>query len=212
MVDVANLLLLLVILLNFYVLGSNRLGACIRTVALQGGMLALVPIFLHPLSGHLLFLAATALILKGFFMPWLLFRAIRMVKIRREIEPMIGYVPTLIIGTLATAGAFIFSDRLPLLDIHRSSLAIPCGLATLATGFLMLITRKKALTQALGYLILENGIYVFGVLLAEVMPFMVEAGVLLDLLVAIFIIGIMVNQISRTFSSLNMRNLSSLKE
>jgi len=76
----------------------------------------------------------------------------------------------------------------------------------------MLITRRKALTQALGYLILENGIYVFGVLLAEAMPFMVEAGVLLDLLVAIFIMGIMVNQISRTFSSLNMQNLSSLRE
>jgi len=99
-----------------------------------------------------------------------------------------------------------------LIEIHQGSLAIPCSLATLATGFLMLITRRKALTQALGYLILENGIYVFGVLLAEAMPFMVEAGVLLDLLVAIFIMGIMVNQISRTFSSLNMQNLSSLRE
>lgn len=212
MIDFANLLLLLVVLLNFYVLSSNRLGACIKTVALQGGMLALVPIFIHPISGHLLFLAATAMVLKGFFMPRLLFRAIQQVQIRREIEPMIGYVPTLIIGTLATAAAFVFSDRLPLLELHRGSLAIPCGLATMATGFLMLITRRKALTQALGYLILENGIYVFGILLAEAMPFMVEAGVLLDLLVAIFIMGIMVNQINRTFSSLNLQNLSSLKE
>ena len=212
MVNSANILLLFVILLNFFVLGSNRLGACIRTVALQGTMLALVPILTHPLSGHALFLSATAMGLKGFFMPWLLFKAIRQVKIRREIEPLIGYVPTLIIGTLATAGAFMFSDRLPLLEIHRTSLAIPCGLATMATGFLMLITRRKALTQALGYLILENGIYLFGVLLAEAMPFMVEAGVLLDLLVAIFILGIMVNQIDRTFSSLNVKNLSSLRE
>ncbi len=212
MLDVANLLLLLVILLNFYVLGSNRLGACIKTVALQGGMLALLPIFVHPVSGHLLFLAGSAMILKGFFMPWLLFRAIKQVQIRREIEPMIGYVPTLLIGTLATAAAFIFSDRLPLLEIHQGSLAIPCSLATMATGFLMMITRRKALTQALGYLILENGIYIFGVLLAEAMPFMVEAGILLDLLAAIFIMGIMVNQISRTFSSLNMQNLSSLRE
>jgi len=212
MINAANLLLLFVILLNFYVLGSNRLGACIKTVALQGGMLALVPIFLHPITGHLVFLATTALVLKGFLMPWLLFRAIRQVQIRREIEPMIGYVPTLIIGTLAAAAAFIFSDRLPLLDIHRGSLTIPCGLATMATGFLMLITRRKALTQALGYLILENGIYVFGALLAEAMPLMVEAGILLDLLVAVFIMGIMVNQISRTFSSLDTQNLSSLRE
>lgn len=212
METLANLLLILVILLNFYVLGSNRLGACIRAVALQGGILAAAPLILHPVTGHLLFLSGSALALKGFFMPWLLFRAIRTVKIRREIEPMIGYVPSLIIGTLAAAAAFIFSDRLPILDVHRGLIAIPCSLATMAAGFLMLTTRRKALTQALGYLILENGIYVFGALLAEAMPLMVETGVLLDLLVAIFIIGIMVNQINRTFSSLNMQNLSSLRE
>jgi len=208
----ANLLLLLVILLNFFILGSSRLGACIRTAALQGGMLAWVPLLMHPISGHSLFLAGSALALKGIFMPWLLFRAIRQVQIRREIEPMIGYVPTLILGTMATAGAFIFSDHLPLIEAHRGSLVIPAGLATLAAGFLMLITRRKALTQALGYLIFENGVFIFGMLLTEAMPLMVEAGVLLDLLVAIFVMGIVVNQINREFSSMNVENLSSLRE
>ncbi len=208
----ANLLLLLVILLNFFIMGSSRLGACIRTAALQGSMLAFVPLLMHPISGHTLFLAGSALALKGFFMPWLLFRAIRQVQIRREIEPMIGYVPTLILGTMATAGAFIFSDHLPLIEAHRGSLVIPGGLATLATGFLMLITRRKALTQALGYLIFENGVFIFGMLLTEAMPLMVEAGILLDLLVAIFVLGIVVNQINREFSSMNVENLSSLRE
>jgi len=208
----ANLLLLLVILLNFFILGSSRLGACIRTAAIQGSMLAFVPLLMHPISGHTLFLAGSALALKGFFMPWLLFRAIKQVQIRREIEPMIGYVPTLILGTMATAGAFIFSDHLPLIEAHHGSLVIPCGLATLAAGFLMLITRRKALTQALGYLVFENGVFIFGMLLTEAMPLMVEAGVLLDLLVAIFVIGIVVNQINREFSSMNVENLSSLRE
>ncbi|MBU0675618.1 MAG: hydrogenase [Proteobacteria bacterium] len=212
MENFANILLLLVILLNFFILGSARLGACIRSVALQGAMLSLVPVLLHHGSPHSLILGGAALLLKGFFMPWLLFRAIRQVQIRREIEPMIGYVPTLLLGTLATAGAFIFSDQLPLIEAHKGSLAIPCGLATLAAGFLMLITRRKALTQALGYLIFENGIYIFGVLLSEALPLMVEAGVLLDLLAAIFVIGIVMNQINREFASLNVQNLSSLRE
>ena len=212
MENLSNLLLLLVILLNFYILGSNRLGACIRAVAVQGAMLSFVPVIMHEASAHSLFLGGSALVLKGFLMPWLLFRAIRQVQIRREIEPMIGYVPTLLLGTLATAGAFILSDQLPLIEAHKGSLSIPCGLATLSTGFLMLITRRKALTQALGYLIFENGIYVFGVLLAQALPLMVEAGVLLDLLVAIFVIGIVVNQINREFASLNIQNLSSLRE
>jgi hydrogenase-4 component E len=208
----ANLLLLLVILFNFFLLGSSRLVACIRIVAIQGGILALLPLFIHGFSGHALFLAGTAFLLKGLIIPFLLLRAIRQVHIRREMEPLIGYVPTLLLGTLATAGAFIFSDQLPLIAAHRGSLFIPVGLATLVTGFLLLITRRKAITQALGYLIFENGVFIFGMLLAEAMPLMVEAGVLLDLLVAVFVMGIVMHQINREFSTMNTGQLSALRE
>jgi hydrogenase-4 component E len=121
-------------------------------------------------------------------------------------------VPTLLLGTLATAGAFIFSDKLPLIAAHRGSLIIPVGLATIVTGFLLLITRRKAITQVLGYLIFENGVFIFGMLLAEAMPLMVEAGVLLDLLVAVFVMGIVMHQINREFSTMNTGQLSALRE
>lgn len=209
----ANIPLLLVILLNFFLLGSSRLGACIRTVAIQGILLAPLPLILYDgINGHSLLLAGGALLLKGVAMPMLLFKAICQVQIKREVEPLIGYVPTLIIGTLATAGAFIFSDRLPLIEAHSESLFISVGLATLTTGFLMLITRRKAITQALGYLIFENGIFIFGMLLAEAMPLMVEAGVLLDLLVAVFVMAIVMHQINREFATINIDQLSSLRE
>jgi hydrogenase-4 component E len=208
----ANIVLLLVILLNFFLLGSSRLGACLRAVAMQGGLLALLPLMIHGFSGHAVFLAVGAFLLKGLVIPAMLFRAIRQVHIRREVEPLVGYVPTLLLGTLATAGAFIFSDRLPLIPAHSESLFIPVGLATLATGFLMLSTRRKAITQALGYLIFENGIFIFGMLLAEAMPIMVEAGVLLDLLVAVFVMAIVMHQINREFSTMNIDQLSSLRE
>lgn len=205
-------LLLSVILLNFFTLGSSRLGACIRAVALQGAALALLPVAIHGVGAHSLVLAGGALALKGVFIPWLLFRAIREVRIRREVEPLIGYVPTLILGALTTAGAFLFADGLPLAAAHHGTLFIPTALATLFAGFLLLITRRKAITQVLGYLMLENGIFVFGVLLSEAMPLMVEAGVLLDLLVAVFVMGIVIHQINREFATLNTERLSSLKE
>jgi hydrogenase-4 component E len=208
----ANLLLLLVILFNFFLLGSSRLVACIRIVAIQGGILALLPLFIHGFSGHTLFLTGGAFLLKGLIIPFLLLRAISQVHIRREMEPLIGYVPTLLLGTLATAGAFIFSDQLPLIEAHRGSLFIPVGLATMVTGFLLLITRRKAITQVLGYLIFENGVFIFGMLLAEAMPLMVEAGVLLDLLVAVFVMGIVMHQINREFSTMNTGQLSALRE
>ena len=212
MQEIINLLLLLVILLNFFTLGSSRLGACIRAVALQGALLAAFPLVLHGLTWHALMLAAGALLLKGIFIPWLLFRAIREVRIRREIEPLIGYVPTLIFGALITGAAFIFSDFLPLVESHQGSLFIPTALASLATGFLLLITRRKAITQVLGYLVLENGIFVFAMPLSAAMPLMVEAGVLLDLLVAVFVMGIVIHQINREFSTVNTERLSSLRE
>ena len=80
------------------------------------------------------------------------------------------------------------------------------------TGFLILTSRKKAIYQVIGYLVLENGIFIFGMLLTEAMPFMVEAGVLLDLLVGIFVMGIVINHISREFCSLDTTRMRSLRE
>lgn len=207
-----DLLLLSVILINFFTLGSARLVACIRAVALQGALLALLPPVSHGLSGHTLLLGGTALLFKGIFIPWLLLRAIREVRIRREMEPFIGFVPTLILGALVTAGAFVFADFLPLAHQHHAGLFVPTAMATMFSGFLLLITRRKALTQVLGYLMLENGIFIFAVLLAEAMPLAVEAGILLDLLVGIFVMGIVINHISREFSTLNTERLTALKE
>jgi len=212
MTEFTNSLLLAVILINFFTLGSARLGACIRIVAIQGALLALLPLTTHGISLHSLILATGAFAFKGVLIPWLLFRAIREVKIRRELEPLIGFVPTLILGALTTAGAFLFADLLPLAPEHLGGLYVPTALATMFAGFLLLISRHKAITQVLGYLMLENGIFIFGVLLSEALPLMVEAGVLLDLLVGVFVMGIVMNTISREFSTINTERLSALKE
>ncbi len=210
--QLTNAILLAVILINFFTLGSARLGACIRVVAVQGALLALLPLTTHGISVHSVMLSIGAFCFKGGLIPWMLLRAIREVRIRREVEPIIGFVPTLILGTLTTAAAFLFADSLPLISEHHDGLYVPTALATMFAGFLLLITRRKAITQVLGYLMLENGIFIFGVLLSSALPLMVEAGVLLDLLVAIFVMGIVLNQISREFSTLNTERLSALKE
>ncbi len=213
MQNLPDFILIAVILLNFFLLGTSRLGACVQAVALQGALLSLLPPILSGPSVHALSLAGGAFCLKGIVIPALLLRAIRKLDINREIEPRLGYIPTLLLVALTTAGAFVFGDRLPLLAAHLNSLVIPASLSTLAAGFLTLITRRKAITQVLGYLIFENGIFVFGMLLAEAMPLMVEAGVLLDMLVAIFVMGIVMNHINREFSSsIDTDHLNLLRE
>jgi len=208
----ADQLLVLTLLLNFVVLGSSRLALSVRAVALQGIALALLPAIIHPFSWHLGGIVASMLIAKGIVIPFMIMDAIRKAEIKREVEPFIGFITSLIMGALLTAAAFIFAQNLPLLPEHKGLLFVPASLATFMCGFLVLIARRKAISQIIGYLLLENGIFVFGLLLADAMPGMVEAGALLDLLVGIFVMGIVVNHISREFSSLDTSRLTALRE
>jgi hydrogenase-4 component E len=157
-------------------------------------------------------MAVAAIALKGVVIPRMLFHAIREVVIRREVEPIIGFISSLLLGGVGTALAILFSKTLPIAHEHIGSLVVPASLSTVLTGFLILTTRAKAITQVVGYLVLENGIFIFGLLLVEAMPFLVELGVLLDLFVAIFIMGIIIHRISQEFSTVSTRKLSALKE
>lgn len=208
----SDYILVFVLLLNLYVLGTSRLGTCIKMVAIQGALLALLPLLIHGLTGHALFLAAAALIFKGLLIPWLLFRAIREVKIQRTVIPWVSFNVVMLLGALATAAAFYLADFLPLVAEHHHTMLIPASLATMAAGFLFMVTRRKAINQVLGYLMMENGIFIFGMLLIQAMPIMIEAGVLLDILVAVFVMGIVVNHINREFSSIDTDQLALLRE
>ena len=212
MISLADQLLVLVLLINFISLGTSRLIFSIRAVAVQGVILGILPGMIHPFSWHLVAITVVIIAVKGIVIPHLLGRAIRSAEIKREAEPFLGYVPTLLLGAIFTALSFGFAGRLPMLPEHQNYMFVPASIATLMAGFLLLTTRRKAISQVIGYLVLENGIFIFGLLLAEAMPIMVEAGALLDLLVGIFVMGIVINQISREFSSLDTSRLTSLKE
>ncbi len=204
--------LVFVMLINFLALGSSRINVAIRAVALQGVALGFLPGIMHEFSWHLLGITVGIILAKGIAIPWLLIGAMRKAEIRREVEPLIGYIPALVMGAIGTALAFVFAAKLPLAPEHQGLLFVPASIATLLTGFTLLVTRRKALSQVIGYLVLENGIFIFGLLLTEAMPVMVEAGALLDLLVGIFVMGIIINHISRQFSSIDTSRLTALKE
>jgi len=213
MSDAVDALLVLVLLLNFFVLGTSRLRAVINATALQGVLLGVLAVLAHrQFTFQPLLIAVGAALIKGFAIPWLLSRAMRDVAIRHEVEPFIGYIPSLFAGAVATGLAIVFAGTLPLAEQHVGSLLVPASLATVLTGFIILTTRRKAITQVAGYLILENGIFIMGLTLVEAIPFLVEVGVLLDLWVGIFVMGIMIYQINREFASLDTTRLSHLKE
>lgn len=157
-------------------------------------------------------MCAFTITIKSLLIPHWLRRAMREVNIRREVEPILGFVPSLVLGGIGTAFAFYFSKSLPLSGLQPNTLIPATSFSTIFAGFLFLTTRTKAISQVLGYLIMENGIFVFGLLLVGKIPFLVEIGVLLDLFVSVFVMGIILYHIQRTFSSIDTDLLSELKE
>ena len=206
-------ILILCVIMNFIALGSSNLRSLIRAVAIQGLLLSIFPLaFAQATSLRLVLLVAVSATVKGFLIPSLLFRAMREVRIRHEAEPYLGLIPAVLLCAVGTGFALLFAGHLPLAPEHRGLLIVPTALSTLLAGFLLLTSRRKAISQVTGYLTLENGIFVFAQLLHEAMPFLVEVGVLLDLIVGIFVMGIVMNHIRREFSSLDTERLAELRD
>ena len=212
MAQYIDAILILALAINFFALGVSRVRAVINAVALQGVLLGALPLLLRwPPGLHGVVLTTAIIALKGFVIPGLLFHALREVNIQREVMPVIGFITSLLLGAVGSGLALVFAHTLPLAGAD-AGLRVPAALATVFTGFLILTTRRKAIMQVLGYLVLENGIFLFGLLLLEAMPFLVEAGVLLDLFTGVFVMGIIIHRINREFDSTGTEVLSELRE
>ena len=210
MIDLINALLVIVLVLNLFALGSSRIQSVIRLVAAQGALLGLITLLMHErLTIPIVFSAVAAVLIKGIIIPAIMVRSLRAADIKREVEPFIGFLPSIVLGAAATAAALLFSSAMV---TNAPSLIVPAAVATVLVGFIILISRFKAISQVLGYLVLENGIYIFGMLLIEAIPLVVEMGMLLDLFVGIFVISIIANHINQAFSSMDTRRLVNLKE
>ncbi len=211
--DLLNAIFVLILTLNLFALGNGRILSIIKIVAAQGILLGLLPLLIHrEINIPELISSVAAISLKGIIIPIMMTKALRDVRIKREVEPLLGLLPSTILGALATGLTFLaFAHGNPQLR-GGMSLIIPTSISTVFAGFILLTTRFKALSQVLGYLLLENGIYIFSLLLVEAIPLVVEMGMLLDLFVSVFIVSIITNHINRAFSSLDTRKLSSLKE
>jgi hydrogenase-4 component E len=201
-------------LTGFLLLASSRLASCIRTVAIQGILLGLLAIAAQDGKPSVvgLLLPLTSASVKGFLLPWLLVRAMRDTDTVREVEPLITYNLSIVAGAVALAVSLWLGQRLPLPNQPASLLLVPTAFFNCLVGFILLVTRRKAITQVLGYLTLENGVYAFGAAVALDMPVLVELGILLDVFVGVFVMGIAIFHISRQFDHIDTDLLVSLSD
>ncbi|MBR7120995.1 MAG: hydrogenase [Lentisphaeria bacterium] len=212
-----NELLLAAMLLSCLMLAvSSRLLHCIRVVAMQGIILGILPLTLaFAQNAHAsVSMAVINLLLKGVILPALLYRAMLKVRIKRELEPVTGYSLSATAVLLMAILSFFIAGKLgiPSGSAEMAVIAIPAAFTLVMTGLFIVIARKKALTQVIGFLVFENGITLFGAAAMREHPWIVELGILLDVLVLVFIMGITVNQISRAFSHIDSDQLNQLDD
>jgi hydrogenase-4 component E len=196
-----DVICIIIVFLSLIILSSHRVAAMIGVFAFQSFVLGLLPFFLNAscISSREVMIGLVTMVLKAALVPYILFWAIRHVSMRSEIKPIIGFSASIILGAMLIAGAFWVSLSLKLPGQPLCDLVLPCSLSTVLLGFMIMVTRTRAVTQVLGYLILENGIFLFAISLSDVMPVLIEMGILLDIFVAVFIMAIVVNHINEEF-------------
>jgi hydrogenase-4 component E len=209
-----DIFILGLVLTNFHLLATSRLKAVIQTTVFQAIVLSVIILTItdRPWSPMLLALSMITFTVKGALLPWLLSRAMKKVSVLREIEPIVGYSISVLTGMILLVLSFVISLPLRTSVSMGSTFLLPGALFTTLTGLMMIVSRKKALTQVVGYLVMENGVYTFGAALAVKEPMLVQMGVLLDVFVAVFIMGITVHQIAREFDHIDTDRLSELKD
>ncbi len=200
---------------DLLLLGTSRLRSAVTILAFQGVVVSVLPLFTHGDAGTLRpwMLFAGSALLKGVVFPSLLRRVLRASGIRREPEPFVGHTLSVLVGIGAVIFAIWTASRmaLPATTAADLSLEVPAGMATLLIGLFLTVSRRTALTQVIGYIVIENGIYAFGVALVGGVPLLVELGVLMDVFVAVFIMSIAAYHISREFDHLDVGQLDRLR-
>ncbi len=194
-------------------LGSGRLPGLIKVVGFQGIVVSIVPLLIgHNLStGGVIFTVATALI-RGLVIPVAIYVAIRRRGIRREVDPIVGLHASLLAGLVLIVAATWVGRSFQLPTAGDSRLLLPTAISLLVSGMFLLMARRNAIAMVLGYVMLENGIYVVGTTFSLRTHHIVEFGILLDVLAGIMIMAILLQHIKQTAGDVHTSSMRSLKD
>jgi len=212
--QLVNLLAALLLLIDFAMLSQRRVLNLIKLFAWQGAVLAAstVTVAYSTGQGHLYYSAVLTILLKVFFIPWVLFRLINQLNVRWDVETLINIPATMLVGIGLVIFAFALTTPISQMahTITRSTLGI--ALASVLLAFLMMIVRRKAVPQVIGFLAMENGLLFAATSATYGMPLVVELGIALDVLVGTFIFGIFFFHLREAFDSLDIHHMEKLKQ
>jgi hydrogenase-4 component E len=209
-----NLFAAILLLLSFAMLAQRRVLSLIDLFAAQGLALATSTAIVAYATNqpHLYGSAALTLVLKVILLPWLLYRLIQKLDVKWDVEQLINIPTTMLVGIVLVVFAFNLAVPISQLasTVTRATLGI--AMACVMLSFLMMITRRKAIPQVIGFLSMENGLFFAATSATYGMPMVVELGIALDVLVGMLILGVFFFQIREQFDSLDLKHLEKLKE
>lgn len=213
-VDIINFLAAAILLISLLVMASVRMGQLVRSFALQSIILAAIAVVLANYTGseHIYVVAVLTLVIKGIAIPRFMMYTIDRLKMRREIEPLIGIPASLLISAMLIIVAYYITE--PLISsgeaVTRNCLAI--ALSVVFIGMFMMISRRKAMTQMVGLLMMENGLVLAIISTTYGMPLIIELGIFFDVFLAVLIMGIFIFRINRTFETLDTTFMTRLRD
>jgi len=207
-----NILLITFAISLIYIGIANRLSTVINILAVQGIILFGVSFIelIQINTINLIFILFETIVFKTIAIPIFLNNVIKKNNIVREAEPFIPDFASVVIITGILLGSFILSN---IIDVgHVRKMFFIVAISALFTGLFIIISRKKVVTHIMGYLVIENGVFILSLSAGSTMPMLVNTGITLDIFVSVLVLGIFVNRMGNTFEEMNVDNLTNLKD
>lgn len=196
----------------FYLAIANRLLTYIKVLAFQGVMLFAIAFYqlneINPVN--LILVLLETIIFKSIAVPYFLNRIIKRNRITREAEPFVSNFVSLLIVTLIVLASILLSTAIKGTNINKLSFVV--AISTLFTGLYIITSRRKIITHVMGYLLIENGVFVLSLAIGNEMPMLVNLGIMLDIFASVLILGIFLNKIGDVFKTIDVEELSNLKD
>jgi hydrogenase-4 component E len=191
---------------------ANRLSSYITTLAFQGILLfGIAFIELIEINWvNLVFVLLETIIFKTIAIPYLLNYVVRKNEITRDAEPFLPDFVSIVLITIIILGSFLLSNTIT--DPHVRKIFFIVALSALFTGLYIIVTRRKIITHVMGFLVIENGVFVLSIAVGSEMPMLVNIGILLDIFASVFLLGIFANKIGDIMKEQDVEQLSNLKD
>ncbi len=207
-----HVLLIVFIITLFYMAIANRLMTYIKVLALQGVLLFFVVLLqlsrIDPVN--LGFILLETIVFKSLAVPLFLSYLLKRNNITREAEPFLPNFVSLVITTAIVIVNILISNVIK--DDHLDKIFFVVALSTLFFGLYLIATRRKIITHVMGYMVIENGVFVLSLAIGNEMPLLVNLGIMLDIFASVLILGIFMNKIGDVFKDVDVDQLSNLKD